>query len=211
MDPFIAEIVMFGGNFVPRGWAYCDGQLLAISSNTTLFSLIGTIYGGDGRTTMALPDMRGRVPVHPGNGPGLSSYRLGQRGGQETVTLNANQMPTHSHIATATAAAGGGTVPISATATLHADSTGATNDPDGKFPAKPGNIGPSTITAYGSTADIVMNAGAVTVEGTVDLGAIPAPTITVLNNGGSQAHYNLQPFLAVNFIIALQGVYPSRN
>ena len=97
MDPFIAQIVLFGGNFAPRGWAFCDGQLLAISSHSSLFRLLGTNYGGDGRTTFALPDLRGRVSIHPGNGPGLSPYRLGQRGGQEDVTLTLNQIPNHNH------------------------------------------------------------------------------------------------------------------
>jgi len=87
MDPFIAEICMFAGNFAPRGWAFCEGQLLAISSHSALFSLLGTTYGGDGRTTFALPDLRGRTPVHPGHGPGLSSYKLGQRGGMVKVLL----------------------------------------------------------------------------------------------------------------------------
>ena len=101
-DPFIAQIVMFGGNFAPRGWAFCDGQLLAISSYTALFSLVGTTYGGDGRTTFGLPDLRGRTAVHPGNGPGLSSIRWGQKGGAETHTLTVAQMPSHTHTATAT-------------------------------------------------------------------------------------------------------------
>ncbi len=97
MDPFIAQIVMFGGNFAPRGWAFCDGQLLSIAQNTALFSILGTTYGGDGRTTFGLPDLRGRVSIHPGHGPGLSNYQLGQKGGTETVTLTAAQMPSHNH------------------------------------------------------------------------------------------------------------------
>ncbi len=96
-EPFIAEIRIFAGNFAPRGWAFCDGQLLPIAQNTALFSLIGTTYGGDGRTTTALPNLSGRVPMHPGRGPGLSSRRLGERGGVETVTLTEAQMPAHSH------------------------------------------------------------------------------------------------------------------
>jgi len=96
-DCFLGEVRMFAGNFAPRNWAYCDGQLLPISQNTALFSLLGTIYGGDGRTTFALPDFRGRVSMHPGHGPGLSSYNLGAKGGQETVTLTTSQMPSHSH------------------------------------------------------------------------------------------------------------------
>jgi microcystin-dependent protein len=97
MDPFIAQIMLFGGNFAPRGWAFCDGQLLQISSNQALFSIVGTTYGGDGRVTFALPDLRGRVPVHPGSGPGLPPLRGGQQGGTPTNTLNVSQLPSHSH------------------------------------------------------------------------------------------------------------------
>ncbi|MCB9436279.1 MAG: phage tail protein [Anaerolineales bacterium] len=96
-EPFIAEIRMFAGNFAPRGWAFCNGQLLPISQNTALFSLIGTTYGGDGRNTTALPDMQARAPMHPGRGPGLTSRRLGERGGVPTVTLSEAQMPSHNH------------------------------------------------------------------------------------------------------------------
>jgi microcystin-dependent protein len=96
-EPFVGEIRMFAGNFAPRGWAFCDGQLLAVSQNDALFSLFGTIYGGDGRTTFGLPDLRGRIPVHAGHGPGLSERRLGAKYGAETVTLTVNQMPSHSH------------------------------------------------------------------------------------------------------------------
>ena len=101
-QPFLAEIIMFGSNFAPRGWAFCDGQLLPIQNHQALFSLIGTIYGGDGRTTFALPDLRGRTAIHPGNGPGLSSRRLGEKGGTETNTLNVTQLPSHSHAHTIT-------------------------------------------------------------------------------------------------------------
>ena len=96
-EPFVGQIKMFAGNFAPRGWAFCDGQLLAVSSNDALFSLLGTIYGGDGRTTFGLPDLRGRVPIHQGTGPGLSPRRLGAKGGAEKVTLTVNQMPSHDH------------------------------------------------------------------------------------------------------------------
>lgn len=96
-EPFIAEIRIFAGNFAPRGWAFCNGQLLPVSQNTALFSLIGTTYGGDGRSTTALPNMQGRVPMHPGRGPGLTSRRLGQRGGTEMVTITEAQMPSHTH------------------------------------------------------------------------------------------------------------------
>ena len=96
-EPFVGEIRMFAGNFAPRGWAFCDGQLLAVSQNDALFSLLGTIYGGDGRTTFGLPDMRGRIPIHAGSGPGLSPRRLGAKAGAENVTLTANQLPSHNH------------------------------------------------------------------------------------------------------------------
>jgi microcystin-dependent protein len=96
-EPFVGEIRMFAGNFAPRGWAFCDGQLLAVSQNDALFSLLGTIYGGDGRTTFGLPDLRGRLPLHAGHGPGLSERRLGAKGGAEKVTLTVNQLPSHSH------------------------------------------------------------------------------------------------------------------
>ncbi|MDY7092531.1 MAG: tail fiber protein [Acidobacteriota bacterium] len=96
-EPFVGEIRMFAGNFAPRGWAFCDGQLLAVSQNDALFSLLGTIYGGDGRTTFGLPDLRGRLPIHAGHGPGLSERRLGAKGGEEKVTLTVNQMPSHGH------------------------------------------------------------------------------------------------------------------
>ena len=96
-EPFVGEIRMFAGNFAPRGWAFCDGQLLAVSQNDALFSLLGTIYGGDGRTTFGLPDLRGRIPLHAGHGPGLSERRLGAKGGEEKVTLTVNQLPSHGH------------------------------------------------------------------------------------------------------------------
>lgn len=97
MEPFIGQLIMFGGNFAPRGWALCDGQLLPIAQNQALFSILGTTYGGDGRTTFGLPDLRGRVPIHAGTGPGLTAKRLGAKGGVETVTLNVNQIPSHNH------------------------------------------------------------------------------------------------------------------
>jgi microcystin-dependent protein len=100
-EPFIGEIRMFAGNFAPRGWAFCDGQLLAVSQHDALFSLLGTIYGGDGRTTFGLPDLRGRIPIHAGHGPGLSERRLGAKAGAENVTLTVNQLPSHTHAAEA--------------------------------------------------------------------------------------------------------------
>jgi microcystin-dependent protein len=168
MEPFLAQIIMFGGNFAPRGWAFCDGQLLAISSNTALFSLLGTTYGGDGRTTFALPDLRGRVSMHPGNGPGLSSRRLGEKGGTEHNTLTVNQLPPHNHA-------------------LAAKEEANAADPSGSFIAGTGS------NAFGTTADKTMNAA------------------TIGSTGGGQAVTNIQPFECVNYIIALQGIFPSRN
>ena len=110
-EPFVGEIRMFAGNFAPRGWAFCDGQLLAVSQNDALFSLLGTIYGGDGRTTFGLPDLRGRIPLHQGTGPGLSPRRLGSKGGSENVTLTTNQLASHTHDFNANKAAATGSAP----------------------------------------------------------------------------------------------------
>ncbi|POF29615.1 phage tail protein [Roseibium marinum] len=173
-EPFIAEIRIFAGNFAPRGWAFCDGQLLPVSQNTALFSLIGTTYGGDGRTTTALPNMQGRAPMHPGSGPGLTSRRLGEKVGVETITLTEEQIPSHSHIARASSTSGG----VAA---------------------------PSTTTSFGrSGSDRVYHSD--TTSNLVDMASQ-----TLSTTGGSQAHDNVQPFLAMNFIIALQGLYPSRS
>ncbi len=172
-EPFIGEIRMFGGNFAPRGWALCDGQLLRIADNSALFSLLGTIYGGDGRTTFGLPDLRGRVPVHMGQGPGMTNRRIGQRAGAETVTLSTAELPSHTHAMGASSQAGTSAGPAAAV---------------------PAAVG---LTAQYSTAGASpgneMNAAAI--------GAA----------GGGQAHTNVQPFQCVNFIIALTGLFPSRN
>jgi microcystin-dependent protein len=123
-DPFVAEIRIFPFNFAPRGWAFCDGQIMPISQNTALFSLLGTTYGGDGRTTFALPDLQGRVPVHPGQGPGLSPRDLGEQGGSETVTLLQSEIPAHTHALAASAAAG---VARSPSGELFANESGGVN------------------------------------------------------------------------------------
>lgn len=171
-EPYIGEIRMFAGNFAPRGWAFCDGQLLAISANDALFSLLGTIYGGDGRTTFGLPDMRGRIPLHQGTGPGLSSRTLGSRGGEENVTLTTNQIPSHTHDARASSAAG------------------TTADPTGQLQA-----GNASVRAFRSTSSTNASFAAASVG----------------DSGGSQRHTNLMPAICVNFIIALVGIYPSRQ
>lgn len=171
-EPFIAEIKIFAGNFAPRGYAFCNGTLLPISQNTALFSLIGTTYGGDGRTTTALPDLRGRAVMHPGRGPGLTDRRLGQKGGTETENVNEAQMANHTHSLMSHG--------------LPADAS----TPAGTTFAR--TIGANPYESGGSaTADM-------------------APEM-IASAGGSQSHDNMQPYLAMNFIIALQGLYPSRS
>lgn len=128
-EPFVGEIRMFAGNFAPRGWALCGGQLLAVSQNDALFSLLGTIYGGDGRTTFGLPDLRGRIPVHQGTGPGLSPRRLGERGGTENVTLTVQQIPSHSHAQHATGDLAGRADPSAALRARHDTPAFAAPDP----------------------------------------------------------------------------------
>ncbi len=185
IEPFIGEISMFAGNFAPRGWAFCDGQLLPISMYSALFSILGTTYGGDGETTFALPDLRGRVPMHAGSGPGLTPRQLGQRAGAERVQLTVNQIPAHSHAAT-----------TSATAKAFA-TEGDSTAPGEKTWAKSGQGDPDYATPNGSSVDMAD-------------GAISANT-SVANAGGNQTHENMQPFLAVNYIIALVGVFPSED
>jgi microcystin-dependent protein len=169
-EPFLGEIIMFAGNFNPRGWALCQGQILSIAQNTALFSILGTTYGGNGQTTFALPDFRSRCPVGQGQGPGLSSYSLGQQGGTESTTLTINQMPAHTH----------GLNGFNA----DAESTKV----QGNLPATtPGN-------AYAPSGQVVaMNAQGTSIQ------------------GGSQPFSILQPYLCINFIIALEGIFPSRN
>jgi len=135
MEPFLGEIKMFAGNFAPRNWAFCDGQLLGISQYDALFSLLGTIYGGDGRTTFGLPDLRGRIPIHMGTGPGLSNYRIGQKAGAENVTLTVSQLPPHTHPSASTNAPNAGTARGTLLATqtdvnLYGPNATAEMDPD---------------------------------------------------------------------------------
>ena len=189
MEPFIGEIKMFGGNFAPRGYSFCEGQLLPINSYQALFSLLGTIYGGDGRTTFALPDLRGRSPLHFGRGPGLSDIRLGQKGGAEIVTLNQNQIPSHTHAVSAGTAAFA--LPCST-------QPGDSDSPAGRIPAVSAN-GEEQFTQVG-------NANAQTAAANTNVTGI-----TVGNTGGNQYHENRAPYLAISFIIALQGTFPSRN
>ena len=186
MEPMIGEIRMFGGNFAPRGWAICDGQLLAISQNDALFSILGTTYGGDGRTTFGLPDMRGRGSMHAGNGPGLTDRRLGAKFGTETNTLNINNLASHSHNA---AVSGEVQIPVN-TNGVDADS------PSGAYPGNTGDDFYASSPSPGATG------------GALDLSQM---NITVQNNGGQQPLNNMEPVQVVNYIIALLGIYPSRS
>lgn len=172
MDSFIASIILFAGNFAPRGWAFCQGQILSIAQNTALFSLLGTTFGGNGQTTFALPDLRGRVPVHPGQGPGLSAYSLGQSGGSETTTLLLSNLPAHSHALNAVSEAGDASAPAGA---------------------------------------YLANTGALDKEYKTSGTVVPMNTGAIGTQGSSQPFNNVQPYLAVNFIICIEGIYPSRN
>ena len=171
-EPFIAEVKIFAGNFAPRGYSFCNGQLLPIAQNTALFSLIGTTYGGDGRTTTALPNLEGRVPMHPGRGPGLTPRRLGDKVGVQTVTLGETQLPSHNHA-------------------LRGSGSPATT------------FVPTTATSFARASAAAYKTGA---PNLVDLSAESLSLV-----GGGQAHTNLQPYLVLNFIIALTGTYPSRS
>ncbi len=166
-EPFIAEIRIFAGNFAPRGWTFCDGQLLPIAQFTAVFALVGTIYGGDGRTSFGVPDMKGRVPVHWGTGPGLSRIQLGQKSGAATHTLTSGQMLSHGHATVASSAAATTGTPTESTLPA------ATEAPN-----------------YGPASDLEPMADAA---------------------GGGQAHPNEQPYLVLNFIFALEGLFPSRS
>ena len=172
-EPFVGQLKMFAGNFAPRGWALCDGQLLAVSQNEALFSLLGTIYGGDGRTTFGLPDLRSRIPIHQGQGPGLSSRKLGSKAGTEKETITINTLPSHSHGLMANTAVGTDTSP-----------TGLM-------------LAQSTVPVYRANPPAA------------SFSDMEANAISAL--GGSQSHTNLMPTLCINFIIALFGVFPSRN
>ncbi len=175
-EPFIGEVKMFAGNFAPRGYALCDGQILSISQHTALFSLLGTTYGGDGRTTFGLPDLRGRTPIHAGTGPGLTQKRLGQKGGTETVTLTSQQMPSHKHALKATV--------MTATTTIAQDAMLATT---------PEN--PTGVQTYSSDSSdqVIMK------------------DESIETSGGNQPHSNMPPYNTINYIIALTGIFPSRN
>jgi microcystin-dependent protein len=175
--PYVAQISMFGGNFAPRYWALCNGQLMSIAQNQALFSLLGTIYGGDGIQTFALPNMVSRLSVHFGQGSGLSQYQLGQTGGSTDITITSASMPAHNHTLNA--------------AKVNATTANITNT---SLPAQPTAGSPPTFYAGGS-----------------GLTTHTMPTGTVQPNGMGLPHSNMMPSLCVSFIIALQGIFPSRN
>ncbi len=178
-DQFIGEIRMFAGNYPPKGWAFCDGQLMPISQNTALFSLLGTNYGGNGQTTFALPNLNGRTPIGAGQGSGLTDRYLGESGGADNVTLSTNELPSHQH---SMVASGSVTLPAN----------GTTGDTD-----SPANVNPANVTnGYSATAGSNMK--------TTDY------KIELSNVGSSLPHNNLQPYLVLRYIIALQGIYPQR-
>lgn len=178
-DPFIGEIRIFGGNFPPKNWAFCNGQLLPIQQNTALFSVIGTTYGGDGKSTFALPDLRGRVPVHHGHGPGLTPRDLGEKGGEASVTLTQDQMPAHSHQVQCSSNAGTGSNPQGAVWAAVPEYKGQ--------PAEPAYVNYTEDTSVSMSEEALASVGE------------------------SLPHNNMQPYMAMNFIIALKGVFPPRG
>jgi microcystin-dependent protein len=204
-DSFLGSMCAFGGNFTIRGWAKTEGQLLAISSNTALFSILGTTYGGDGRTTFALPDLRGRSPIGQGQGPGLQTYRLGQQGGTENQTLNITQLPSHNHAASTTTI---NSVDSSAsTIVLRALAANAsTNDPTNAVLAN----SPNRENIY-NTGMPTVNMSVDAISFNLDVAVSSASTTTLENTGNSQAFNVRGPYLAVTWLIALQGIFPSRN
>jgi microcystin-dependent protein len=196
-DPFLGEIRMFAGTFAPRGWAFCNGQLLSVSQNSALFAILGTTYGGNGQTTFALPNLQGRAPVHAGQSPGTSRYTLGEVGGTENVTLTINELPAHNHTV---ALSGTGDVNVA----LGACTTNGSVPTPGPttVPAKvPGGL--SGVNAYSTTPDTTL---------------LPVHTTTTVNVTGNTGIVGnnlpvpiVQPYVVVNFIIAIEGVFPSRN
>lgn len=206
MEGMIGEIRGFAGSFAPRDWAFCQGQLLAIAQNTALFSILGTTYGGDGRTTFGLPDLRGRVPISEGRGPGLSNRIRGSFSGTETVSLDVPQIPSHSH--TTTAQLIGATISGTASATMHInnDSSGVEGG-SGAFLGKPDNDAIYASDVNGSE----LNPQAITVDTSELKVDIQGASVTVNPTGGSRAHDNMQPYLVINWLICLWGEYPQRS
>ena len=209
-EPLIGQVCPVAFTFAPRGWELTNGQLLSVSSNSALFSILGTTYGGDGRTTFGLPDTRGRVVIGAGQGIGLSNYNLGQKGGADSVTLTSNQIGTHSHSASTTVSA---TTDITVAAQINVSSNGANqSSPAGNVLA----VVPGAENMYrafnSSTPQVTMHANSVTYSLPSSLNLSGTGNTTVNNfNGGNGAHENRMPVQAINWVIALTGVFPSRN
>jgi microcystin-dependent protein len=191
MEAFISTILIWPPNFAPNGWALCAGQLLSISQNTALFSLLGTTYGGDGIRTFGLPNLQSRIPIGAGQGPGLSLYNIGDTGGVESVTLAINTIPQHTHTATQSLSVG---LPAVTT-------SGTTNQPSPSVvSAAPTDASRNPVNIY-SNATPNQKLGQPSISGTISIGL----------TGNGVPHENRQPYLGVNYIIALQGIFPSRN
>ncbi len=204
MEGYLSEIRLFGGTFAPRGWAFCAGQIMQINTNDALFSLIGTTYGGNGSNTFALPDFRGRVPVGVGQGPGLPHVSLAQAWGSETHVITSNEMPMHTHVVI-----GPGSVPVEGQINMNmaVNGDGATSEqPGGNFLAPTGGSGVYDANPSGSDT---LNPNAISVD-TSGL-SLDVSTMQITNSGGSQPVSNMQPYLVLNYIICLEGIYPSRN
>ena len=190
MTPFIGEIMAFGGNFAPRGWAFCNGQLLPIAENTALFSILGTTYGGDGSTTFRLPELRGRIPMHAGSSPGLSPRPLGQKSGLEENYLNILTMAAHTHFAQV-----GGDIKIPVSAVKVNEGGSPSDSPNG---------------AYLTAQDDDFYQGSPSAN---EFSGAPVNQITVTNTntGANQGINNIAPYQCINYIIAMQGTFPSRS
>lgn len=199
-EPFMGTVMIWAPNFAPRGWAFCQGQLMAISTNSALFSLLGVVYGGNGQTTFGLPNLAGRVPVGQGQSPGTSSYTIGQTSGTENVTLTTAQMPMHNHGATLSGA--GGTV------TLQASQTAGTNDTP-----QAGNVLAASYdqgNGYAVSSYVAAGTGTMVNLGGASVSGLTG-TVTVAPNGSSVPFSVMQPYQVLNYVIALEGVFPSRN
>jgi microcystin-dependent protein len=176
-EPFLGEIRTFAGSYAPAGWAFCNGQLLSIAQNTALYSILGTMYGGNGTTQFALPNLMGRAPLHKGEGPGLTPRTVGDTVGEESATLTIDNLPMHTHQVVASTG------------------SGSTGKPEGNVFAESPAPGPHRppVSLYSASPTTTMNGQALS------------------STGGDQPHNNMQPYLGLNFIIALQGIFPSRN
>lgn len=206
MEGTIGEIRMFAGNFAPRTWAFCEGQLMSIAENNALFAVIGTIYGGDGRTTMAMPDFRGRAPIGVGQGPGLPYFPQAQRGGATQHTMSLNEMPSHTH--TAQAAGGAGSLSGTATAAMKVNNAeGGELNPSGLYL---GTTTSSGVYAEEATAN-TLAADAITVDTSGLSVDVTGLNVAVDHSGGSLPFYIMQPYIAMHYIICLTGLFPSRN